>query len=142
MCRTSARAEVVTSQHVRGTPDIIIEIALPGTRKRDETIKQQLYKRAGVVGILDCRSRNGRGPYLPANDGGFSIARSNSRARQVTCSQHHCCPGWNPAVDAIPSQLTASMCETSRLGAGYGLRARRHAGAEAPALRLTSITVA
>lgn len=41
-------AEVVTSQHVRGTPDIVIEIASPGTRKRDETIKRRLYERAGV----------------------------------------------------------------------------------------------
>ena len=41
-------AEVVTSQHVRGTPNIVIEIASPATRKRDETIKRRLYERAGV----------------------------------------------------------------------------------------------
>src|SRR5262249_20056683 len=41
-------AEVVTPQHVRGAPEIVIEIAAPGTRKRDETIKKRLYERSGV----------------------------------------------------------------------------------------------
>jgi Uma2 family endonuclease len=41
-------AEVVTSQHVTGAPDIVIEIGSPGTRKRDETIKRRLYERSGV----------------------------------------------------------------------------------------------
>ena len=43
-------AEVVTAQHVQGVPDIVVEIASPGTRKRDETIKRSLYERAGVSG--------------------------------------------------------------------------------------------
>ena len=30
-------AEVVTAQHVQGVPDVVVEIASPGTRKRDET---------------------------------------------------------------------------------------------------------
>ena len=42
-------ATVITPQHVRGTPELIIEIASPGTRKRDETIKRLLYDRAGVT---------------------------------------------------------------------------------------------
>ena len=41
-------AEVVTPQHVRGAPNIVIEIGSPGTRKRDETIKKYLYERSGV----------------------------------------------------------------------------------------------
>ena len=40
---------VITPQHVRGTPELIIEIASRGTRKRDETIKRALYDRAGVT---------------------------------------------------------------------------------------------
>jgi Uma2 family endonuclease len=42
------RREIVTPQHVRGTPELVIEIASPGTRKRDETIKRRLYERTGV----------------------------------------------------------------------------------------------
>jgi Uma2 family endonuclease len=41
-------AEVVTPQHVRGAPEIVVEIGSPGTRKRDETIKKRLYERSGV----------------------------------------------------------------------------------------------
>jgi Uma2 family endonuclease len=41
-------AEVLVPQHVRGTPNLVIEIASKGTRKRDETIKRGLYERTGV----------------------------------------------------------------------------------------------
>jgi Uma2 family endonuclease len=41
-------AKVLTPQHVRGAPEIVVEIASPGTRRRDETIKRRLYERAGV----------------------------------------------------------------------------------------------
>jgi Uma2 family endonuclease len=41
--------EVLTAQHVKGTPDLVIEIGSPGTRKRDETIKRRLYERSGVL---------------------------------------------------------------------------------------------
>lgn len=41
-------AEVVTSRHVTGPPDIVVEIGSPGTRTRDETIKRRLYDRFGV----------------------------------------------------------------------------------------------
>jgi Uma2 family endonuclease len=42
------RDSVLTTQHVRGTPDLVIEVGSPGTRRRDETIKRRLYERAGV----------------------------------------------------------------------------------------------
>ena len=41
-------ASVLTEKHVTGAPEIIIEIASPSTRKRDETIKRRLYERSGV----------------------------------------------------------------------------------------------
>jgi Uma2 family endonuclease len=42
-------ARVITPQNVRGAPDLVAEIASPGTRKRDATIKYQLYERSGVA---------------------------------------------------------------------------------------------
>ena len=42
-------AEVLTPQNVRGTPNLVIEIGSPSTRKRDETIKRRLYERTGVA---------------------------------------------------------------------------------------------
>ncbi len=41
--------DILTSKHVIGAPEIVVEIASPGTRKRDETIKKGLYDRSGVV---------------------------------------------------------------------------------------------
>ena len=41
-------AEAITPLHVRGVPELVIEIGSPGTRKRDETIKRHLYERSGV----------------------------------------------------------------------------------------------
>jgi len=41
-------ADVITPQHVRGAPELVVEIASPSTRKRDETIKRHLYERSGV----------------------------------------------------------------------------------------------
>jgi Uma2 family endonuclease len=41
-------AQVITPLHVRGVPELVVEIASKGTRKRDETIKRRLYERAGA----------------------------------------------------------------------------------------------
>jgi len=40
--------DVLTPANVQGAPDLVIEIASPSTRQRDETIKRRLYERAGV----------------------------------------------------------------------------------------------
>ena len=46
---SNARArEVMTAKHVKGAPDLVVEIGSPGTRRRDETIKRRLYERSGV----------------------------------------------------------------------------------------------
>ena len=42
-------ADILTPKHVRGTPELVVEIGSPSTRKRDETIKRRLYERAGVL---------------------------------------------------------------------------------------------
>jgi len=41
-------AEALTPQHVRGVPELVIEIGSPGTRRRDETVKGRLHERTGV----------------------------------------------------------------------------------------------
>lgn len=42
------RAGILTAQHVRGAPDLVVEILSPGTRKTDEVTKRKLYERFGV----------------------------------------------------------------------------------------------
>ena len=48
-------AEALTPLHVRGVPELVIEIGSKGTRKRDETVKRRLYERTGVseYGVID-----------------------------------------------------------------------------------------
>jgi Uma2 family endonuclease len=41
-------AQVMTSKNVQGVPELVVEIASPSTRRRDETIKRRLYERSGV----------------------------------------------------------------------------------------------
>jgi len=41
-------ADALTPLHIRGVPELVIEIGSPSTRKRDETIKRHLYERTGV----------------------------------------------------------------------------------------------
>ncbi|MBI2836027.1 MAG: Uma2 family endonuclease [Acidobacteria bacterium] len=42
------RGRILTDQHVRGAPDLVVEILSPGTRKTDVTVKRKLYERFGV----------------------------------------------------------------------------------------------
>ncbi len=42
-------AQILTPKHVKGTPDLVIEVASSSTRRRDETIKRRLYERSGVA---------------------------------------------------------------------------------------------
>jgi Uma2 family endonuclease len=43
------RSNVLTEQHVRGAPDLVVEIVSPGTRKTDEVTKRKLYERFDVL---------------------------------------------------------------------------------------------
>jgi Uma2 family endonuclease len=42
------RMSVLTRQHVRGAPDLVVEILSPGTRTTDEVTKRKVYERFGV----------------------------------------------------------------------------------------------
>ena len=41
-------AQVLTPANVQGSPELVVEVGSPSTRRRDETIKRRLYERAGV----------------------------------------------------------------------------------------------
>jgi Uma2 family endonuclease len=41
-------AQILTAANVQGVPELVVEIGSPGTRRRDETVKRELYERTGV----------------------------------------------------------------------------------------------
>ena len=43
------RSSILAGEHVRGVPDLVVEILSPGTRKTDEVTKRKLYERVGVL---------------------------------------------------------------------------------------------
>jgi Uma2 family endonuclease len=45
---SNARRKVLTPKNIQGAPDLVVEVGSPGTRRRDELIKHQLYERFGV----------------------------------------------------------------------------------------------
>jgi Uma2 family endonuclease len=45
---TARLIELGDSSIVEGRPDLIVEVLSPGTRRRDQTLKQRLYERFGV----------------------------------------------------------------------------------------------
>ena len=40
--------DILTEQNVQGPPALVVEIQSPSTRRRDETLKRQLFERGGV----------------------------------------------------------------------------------------------
>ena len=46
---TETAAKILTEDNVKGPPDLVVEITSKSTRKRDESIKRQLYERMGVA---------------------------------------------------------------------------------------------
>ncbi len=44
----AAHAHIVTEKHVRGVPDLVVEILSANTRRQDEVVKRKLYHRSGV----------------------------------------------------------------------------------------------
>ena len=45
---STARANIVTEDNIRGAPDLVLEIISETTRKKDEVTKRKLYERFGV----------------------------------------------------------------------------------------------
>ncbi len=53
---SDARRRILTEKNVQGSPDLVVEVASPSTRRRDEGVKLKLYDRSEVVEYLGGRS--------------------------------------------------------------------------------------
>jgi len=70
---------ILTEQHVRGAPELVIEIGSPSTHRRDETIKRRLYERFGVDEYWMVDPDPGVVRVLRRRDGRFGRVRELSR---------------------------------------------------------------
>ncbi len=46
---SAERASILTDANVQGSPDLVIEVLSPGTRRRDEKVKRLLYEKFDVT---------------------------------------------------------------------------------------------
>lgn len=86
--------DVLTDKHIHGAPGIMVEILSKGTRKRDLTIKRQLFDREGVreYWIVD-PDGNSVAVHRRAADGSFPLATTLSAKNAETLTTA-LLPGW------------------------------------------------
>jgi Uma2 family endonuclease len=72
---SNERSRYMTAKNVQGPPDLVIEILSPGTARRDQKLKRDLYERVGVdeywlvdpvQEIIDVYRSGPAGAYAPA----------------------------------------------------------------------------
>jgi Uma2 family endonuclease len=93
--------DILTEKHVRGAPGIVIEILSPSTRKRDLTLKRQLFDREGVreYWIVDPEG-NTVTVYRRAADGTMPMA-TTLEARNAETLATPLLPGWELPLERL-----------------------------------------
>ncbi len=93
--------DVLTDKHIHGAPGILIEILSKGTRKRDLTIKRQLFDREGVreYWIVDPEG-NTVTVYRRAADGTMPLATTLEAGNGETLTTAWL-PGWELPLDRL-----------------------------------------
>ena len=86
--------ELFSEKHVRGAPGIVIEVLSQGTRKRDQTIKRQLFNREGVreYWLVD-PDRQQVAVYRRRDDGALPLATTLGATGGETLTTP-LLPGW------------------------------------------------
>jgi Uma2 family endonuclease len=88
------------SDWVKGAPNLVVEVASPATKRRDETLKRRLYERAGVdeYWLVDPASRSVL--VLRLEDGGYVEAARLSAADGDALTTL-LLPGFNLSLDTL-----------------------------------------
>lgn len=94
------RRDLLTESHAAGPPDLVVEVLSPGTRKRDEGIKRELYERAGVdeLWLVDPDAREVR-IFRRRREAFAEPEVLGSGAGAVLCTP--LLPGWEGSVDEV-----------------------------------------
>jgi Uma2 family endonuclease len=90
---------ILTEANVKGVPGLVVEILSPGTRKRDQTLKRQLFDREGVreYWMVD-PDRNRVIVHRRAADGSFPLATTLDASATLTTPL---LPGWSLALGRL-----------------------------------------
>ena len=93
--------DILTEKNVRGAPGIVIEVLSPSTRKRDLTLKRQIFDREGVreYWIVD-PERNSVAVYRRGDDGSFPLATTLS-AKDAETLTTPLLPGWELQLERL-----------------------------------------
>lgn len=91
--------DILTDKNVRGAPGVVIEILSPSTRKRDQTLKRQLFDREGVreYWMVD-PDRNQVAVHRRAADGSFPLVTTLDANETLTTLL---LPGWSLPLDKL-----------------------------------------
>jgi len=92
---------ILTEANVKGAPGLVVEILSPGTRKRDQTLKRNLFNRQGVreYWIVDPES-NQIEVYRRVADGSFPLQATITSGAGMLLTTH-LLPGWSLSVDHL-----------------------------------------
>ncbi len=93
--------DLLTERNIQGAPGLVIEIHSPGTRKRDRTLKRDLFDRQGVreYWMVD-PDRNQIAVHRRAADRSFPLAMTVAAGTGETLTTA-LLPGWELAVDQL-----------------------------------------
>jgi Uma2 family endonuclease len=93
--------EILTEKNVQGAPALVVEILSPSTRKRDLTLKRQLFERSGVreYWVVD-GDRGAIQVHRRAADGSFPLVARFSAEDRGNLSTP-LLPGFSLAMDEL-----------------------------------------
>jgi Uma2 family endonuclease len=95
----AGQEDILTPKNIQGAPAIVIEVLSPGTRRRDKTLKRQLYARAGVreYWMIDPDANVVTVGRFEDEGTETVVAEKGQRAELVS----PLLPGWSIAVDEL-----------------------------------------
>ncbi len=95
------QSDIVNEKNVRGAPGLIVEILSPSTRKRDLTVKRDLFDRVGVreFWIVDAE-RNQVAVHRRSVDGSLPLTATLPSSAEETLTTS-LLPGWSLSVDRL-----------------------------------------
>jgi Uma2 family endonuclease len=93
--------DILTEKNVQGTPALLVEILSPSTRKRDLTLKRQLFDREGVreYWIVD-PDRSSVAVYRRGADGSLPLA-ATLEAKDADTLTTPLLPGWGLRLERL-----------------------------------------